>query len=74
MGGVKSRVVPQIKGLRVEDFMNFVENEIEVGIDYLSENYKKITLNKQWFANLCRQMLINISRQYFLMKKNSKKW
>ena len=54
MNEVKPRVVPQIKGLRVEDFANSVENEIEDEIDYFPENYKEITLNRQWISNLCR--------------------
>ena len=54
MEQVKPRSVPQIKGLRVEDFINFIESEVEDGVDYLPENYKEVTLNRQWIANLCK--------------------
>ena len=50
---VKPRSVPQINGLRVENFVDFIENETVHGIDFLPENYKEITLNRQWIANLC---------------------
>ena len=44
MEEVKPRSVPQIKGLRVEDFVDFIENETEDGVNYLSENYRQITM------------------------------
>ena len=53
MNEVKTRSVPQIKGLRVEDFIYFIENEANSGVDYLPENYKEINLNRQWLANIC---------------------
>ena len=40
MNEVNPRSVPQIKVTRVEDFIYFIENEIEGGIDYLPEKYK----------------------------------
>ena len=45
------RSIPQINGLRVE---NFIETETGQGTEYLPENYKEITLNRQWVANLCK--------------------
>ena len=54
MDEIKSISVPQIKGLRVEDFINFIETEILDGVDYLPENYREITLNRQWIANICK--------------------
>ena len=53
MNEVKTRSVPQIKGLRVEYFIYFIENETNSGVDYLPENYKEINLNRQWLANIC---------------------
>ena len=41
------RSVPQIKGLTVEDFVNFIETEVDYGVHYLPKNYKEITLNRQ---------------------------
>ena len=41
MNEVKTRSVLQIKGLRVEDFIYFIENETSNGIDYLPENEKE---------------------------------
>ena len=41
------RSVPQIKGLRVKDFVCFIETEVDYGVDYLPKNYKEITLNWQ---------------------------
>ena len=57
MEDVKPRSVPQIKGLRVEDFVNFIETEIDSGVDYLPNNYKEIALNRQWIANLCNYFI-----------------
>ena len=57
MEDVKPRSVPQIKGLRVEDFVNFIETEIDSGVDYLPNNYKEITLNRQWIVNLCNYFI-----------------
>ena len=31
--------VPQIKGLTVEDFVCFIETEVDYGVDYLPKNY-----------------------------------
>ena len=42
MNDIKTRTVPQIKGLRVEDFIYFIENETDNGVQYLLENYKEI--------------------------------
>ena len=53
MEEIKPRSVPQIKGLRVEDFVHFIETEVENGTEYLPENYKETTLNRQWISNLC---------------------
>ena len=58
MEQVKPRSVPQIKGLRVEDFVYFIETEVDNGIDYLPQNYKEITLNRQWIVNLCTLFII----------------
>ena len=41
------RSVPQINGLRVENFIDFIETETGQGTEYLPENYKEITLNRQ---------------------------
>ena len=57
MEEIKQWVVPQIKGLRVEDFISFLESEVDEGIDYMPQNYKEITLNRQWIANLCKILL-----------------
>ena len=64
MEEIKPRSVPQIKGLRVEDFINFIETEIVGGEDYLPENYKEITLNRQWISNLCKILLNYYFRKY----------
>ena len=58
MEQVKPRSVPQIKELRVEDFVYFIETEVDNGIDYLPQNYKEITLNRQWIVNLCTLLII----------------
>ena len=39
MNTIKTRSVPMIKGLRIEDFIYFIENETEQGERYLPENY-----------------------------------
>ena len=52
MEEIKPRSVPQIKDLRVEDFAYFIETEVDNGVEYLPENYKEVTLNRQWI-NLC---------------------
>ena len=44
MNQVKTRSVPQIKGLRVEDFIYFIENETDDGTDYLQRITKKLIL------------------------------
>ena len=54
MDEVNPSSVPQIKGLRVEDFINFIENETESGLDFLPENYRETTINRQFLANLCK--------------------
>ena len=54
MEDVKPRAVPQIKGLRVEDFVHFIETEVDGGVDFLPQNYQEITLNRQWIINLCK--------------------
>ena len=69
MNEVKVRSVPQIKGLRVEDFIFFIENETEGGTDYLPEKYKEMTINRQWLANLCKMDLVNAYRQYVWRRK-----
>ena len=58
MEQVKPRSVKQIKGLRVEDFVYFIETEVDNGIDCLPQNYKEITLNRQWIVNLCTLFII----------------
>ena len=35
MEDIKPRVVPQIKGLRVEDFFHFIETEVDGSVDFL---------------------------------------
>ena len=65
MENVKPKSVPQIKGLRVEDFVNFIVNEVDNGVDYLPENYKEVALNRQWIVNLCKYFLL------ILLKGNS---
>ena len=57
MEDVKPRSVPQKKGLRVEDFANFIETEFDSGVDYLPNNYKEIILNRQWIVNLCNYFI-----------------
>ena len=54
------RSVPQIKGLTVEDFVSFIETEVDYGVDYLPKNYKEITLNRQWIVNLCNLSIISL--------------
>ena len=54
------RSVPQKKGLRVEDFVSFIETEVDYGVDYLPKNYKEITLNRQWIVNLCTLSIISL--------------
>ena len=54
MENVKPWSVPQIKGLRVEDFVNFIVNEVDNGVDHSPENYKEAALNRQWIVNLCK--------------------
>ena len=71
---IKPRCVPQIKALRVEDFVNFIENEVEDRADYLPKNYKEITLNRQWNANLCNYLHLLFIKVTLLMKKILKKW
>ena len=61
MNEVKTRSVPQIKGLRVEDFIYFIENETDEGIQNLPKNYKEIVLNRQWLINLCK----NVNAKWF---------
>ena len=53
MDEIKPRIVPQIKGLRVEDFVRFLETETDNGVEYLPHNYKELTMNRQWLINLC---------------------
>ena len=53
MEEIKPRSVPQIKRLRVEDFVYFIETEVANGTDYLPENYKEVTLKGKWISNLC---------------------
>ena len=36
------RSVPQIKGLRVEDFVSFIETEVHYGVHYLPKTTKKL--------------------------------
>ena len=36
------RSVPQIKGLTVEDFVSFIETEVDYGVDYLPKTTKKL--------------------------------
>ena len=69
MNQVKTRSVPQIKGLRVEDFIYFIEIEIDDGTDYLPENYKEINLNRQWLANICNILYLLLFRKYFRGRK-----
>ena len=52
--------VPQIKGLTVEDFVNFIETEVHYGVDYLPKNYKEIALNRQWIVHLCTLSIISL--------------
>ena len=54
------RSVPQIKGLRVDDFVSFIETEVDYEVDYLTKNYKEITLNSQWIINLCTLSIISL--------------
>ena len=54
MNEVKPRAVPQIQGFRVQDFVSLIENEAQDGVDYVSENYWKITLNRQSIDNICK--------------------
>ena len=58
MEQVKPRSVPQIKELRVEDFVYFIKTEVDNGIDYLPQNYKETTLNRQWIVDLCTLFII----------------
>ena len=58
MEQVKPKLVPHIKGLRIEDFVYFIETQVDNGIDYLPQNYKEITLNRQWIINLCTLLII----------------
>ena len=41
MENIKPRSVPHIKGLRVEDFIHFIETEVLDGLDYLPETIEK---------------------------------
>ena len=52
-----TRSVSQIKGLRVEYFIYFIENETENEIQYLPENYREMVLNRQWIINLCNNYI-----------------
>ena len=51
---LKPRSVPQINGLRVENFIIFIKTETDNGINFLPVNYKDVSLNSQWIANLCK--------------------
>ena len=64
MNEIKTRSVPQIKGLRVEDFIYFIENETDNGVQYLPENYREMVLNRQWLINLCNNIVIFLIRSY----------
>ena len=54
MDEIKTRIVPQIKGLKVEDFVRFLETETDNGVEYLPQNYKELIMNRQWLINLCK--------------------
>ena len=60
MEDIMPRSVPQIKGLGVEDFVCFIETEVDYGVDYLPKNYKEITLNRQWIVNFCTFSIISL--------------
>ena len=47
MNEIKARSVPQIKGLRVEDFIYFIENETDNGVS----TCQKITEKWFWIDN-----------------------
>ena len=47
MDEIKPKVVPQIKGLRVENFIRFFETETDNGVTYLPKNYKELTMVHQ---------------------------
>ena len=62
------RSVPQIKGLRVEDFVCFIETEVDYGVDYLPKTTKKL----HWIGNrLSIYVLYQLYhyRQYFWPRK-----
>ena len=50
---VKVRAVPHIEGLRVDDMLWFIENKCPHGVNYLPNDYRKRSLNRDWLANLC---------------------
>ena len=62
------RSVPQIKGLTVEDFVSFIEAEVDYGVHYLPKTAKKL----HWIGNrLSIYVLYKLYhyRQYFWPRK-----
>ena len=62
------RSVPQIKGLTVEDFVCFIETEVDNGVDYIPKTTKKL----HWIGNrLSIYVLYQLYhyRQYFWPRK-----
>ena len=65
MNKVKVRSVPYIDSLRIENMIWFLKNLWEDGLSYLPNDYKKISINRQWIVKLCKLQLNINYRQYF---------
>ena len=47
MDEINSKIVTQIKGLRVNDFVRSLETESKNGVEYLPQNYKELIMSRQ---------------------------
>ena len=45
---IKTQIIPKIKGVRIDNFVRFLETETENEVNYLPYNYKELTMNRQW--------------------------